>query len=131
MARPTPTWVYAITCGEHTKIGIATDVEARRRGLQGSNPYPVAVYGHRLFESYPIARSIEAELHAEFAEHRGFGEWFKIEPEAVMASLRRWEEYQREPGTVPEPPSYVPPKTQRKPPHLTDTQWRIMKALEF
>jgi len=131
MARLTPTWVYAITCGEHTKIGIATDVEARRRGLQGSNPHKVEVFGHRLFESYSIARRIEAELHAQFAEHRGYGEWFAVDPEAVMASLRQWDEYQRAPETTQPPPSYVPPKSSKRPSDINESDWRIMKALEF
>jgi hypothetical protein len=131
MARPTPTWVYAITCGEHTKIGIATDVPARLRGLQGSNPYPVKVYGTRLFESYSTARLIEMELHREFAEHRGYGEWFKIDPETVMASLRGWEEYQPEPLPGPTPVEPMKPVPQAKPKHFTASQWRILKALEF
>lgn len=130
MARMTPTWVYAITCREHVKIGIATHVEKRLKGLQGSNPFKVEIYGTRLFADYPLARLVETELHDEFAAHRGFGEWFAVDPEAVMISLRRRDEHRRESLPPTEPIGYRPP-VQRRHPTWTDAQWRIVKALTF
>lgn len=130
MARLTPTWVYAITCGDHTKIGIATDVGARLRGLQGGNPYAVAVFGTRLFGGYSLARQIEKELHAEFAAVRGYGEWFRIDPEQVMASLCRREESHMQLAESGAPPTAKPARRGRHP-GWTDAEWRIAKAVQF
>jgi hypothetical protein len=119
MARQTPTWVYVMTCQGHAKIGIATDVAARVRGLQGSNPFKVEVYGTRLFPDYSLARLAETALHAEFADLRGFGEWFSVAPERVMVSLRLLDE-----AALSRPS----PKSN---PHWTEAERRIAKALTF
>jgi hypothetical protein len=118
MARLTPTWVYVITCGEHTKIGLATDVTARHRAIQCGNPYEVAVFGMRLFPDYSLARKVEMDLHRKFAEHRGYGEWFRVEAQTALDALIGWDEA-----------NYVP--SVKRHPGWTDADMRMVKALAF
>lgn len=58
------------------KIGIAVDVEKRRRQVQTGNPEPV-----RIVASLPHASDMEKVLHRRFARYRMQGEWFQPAPE--------------------------------------------------
>jgi hypothetical protein len=105
-----PTYVYVMTAGEHVKIGLAEDVERRRLTLQGSNPLAVSVAATMLFKNFAVARSVERQLHAAFAEQRGYGEWFTV-PEATAALALM--DYADMAFHLPEPPKAAP--IERKP----------------
>jgi hypothetical protein len=100
-----PTHVYVMTAGDHVKIGLAEDVERRRLTLQGSNPQEVKVAATMLFPNFAVARSVERQLHAAFAERRGYGEWFMV-PEATAALALM--DYADMALYVPEPPKPAP-----------------------
>lgn len=54
------------------KVGVANDVEARRRQLQTGNPFRV-----RVITVIPDAAQREFELHDLFGHFRLEGEWFE------------------------------------------------------
>lgn len=58
------------------KIGVASDVESRRRGLQTASPYPI-----RIRYTLPGRAGRERELHRRFGYFRLEGEWFEPIPE--------------------------------------------------
>jgi len=60
------------------KIGIARSVPERLRGLQQSNPYPIAALG-----VMDGGRELEADLHSRFAATRITGEWFSCSHDLV------------------------------------------------
>lgn len=70
--------LYLMQMGDDgpVKIGVANDVEARRRTLQTAAPHPLHIRvvlngrGHR-----------EREMHQRFAYFRMSGEWFEPIPE--------------------------------------------------
>lgn len=79
---PAGPFVYAIRCGEHTKIGIAKNVEQRLALLQTGCPEPLKIVD--VIEAKDPLR-IERRLHFEFRQYRTRGEWFTI-PESILAS---------------------------------------------
>jgi hypothetical protein len=72
--------IYAVGFQRYVKIGFATDVRNRIKGLQTAVPIKLAVY--RTFAAH---RSYERELHKRFSKHRLHGEWFMAAPE-----IRQW-----------------------------------------
>lgn len=62
------------------KIGIASDVQKRLKGIQTSCPYPIHVVHAFIFPKRDIARSVESELHDLYAKRRTYGEWYHGEP---------------------------------------------------
>jgi hypothetical protein len=75
--------VYFIEGAGLVKIGVATDVGARFRGLCNSCPVPLTLLGH-------CAGTLddEAEWHRRFAHLRRHGEWFEPAPE-LLAEIDR------------------------------------------
>lgn len=73
-----PRHLYLIQMGDDgpVKVGIAADVESRRRTLQTAIPYP-------LYTRYvlPGRAHREREMHERFAYFRLSGEWFEPIPE--------------------------------------------------
>lgn len=65
-------WIYVIQSGEFIKIGFATDVAKRVRGLETGSPHPIAV----LHEMRGTLED-EARFHGRFASYRVRGEWFR------------------------------------------------------
>ena len=57
------------------KIGVTTDLEARRRSVQTGCPWPVVVLA-----TWPGDERLETAIHKEFAEYRRAGEWFELPP---------------------------------------------------
>lgn len=84
---PADTYVYVITAGPHSKIGVATDVHARLRDLQTGCPIPAAVA--HVLGPFPsrTATWYERTAHRFFASRRTVGEWFEIPPQVAVDTL--------------------------------------------
>lgn len=78
--------LYVLQCGDYLKIGVARDLERRRREIDAMNALPVTVIAAR---TIPLSALLitEAWLHAQFADRRVKGEWFSVSIEEVMAIL--------------------------------------------
>ena len=77
--------VYVVAGGRrHVKIGIARDVEKRRRGIQTGCPFTV-----KTVQSWHTsrAREIERKAHAVLARYRWAGEWFDIPQRAAALTV--------------------------------------------
>lgn len=79
--------VYVLSCEGRTKIGLAYDVEHRRRGIEKAVGAAVELHGSRSFLSRNTAGIVERELHAKFASDRLLGEWFNIAPAEALQAL--------------------------------------------
>lgn len=68
------------------KIGVAQNIEKRRRKLQTGNPYELRLLGWLMSkDNYEL----EKKLHRHFRAKRGLGEWFDIEPADILPILQR------------------------------------------
>lgn len=74
---------------EKVKIGRAKVIEKRRKALQTGNPRKLLLLGWIRTEDDDDVR-LEKRLHKYFAEHRGSGEWFDLEPADVLQILERF-----------------------------------------
>jgi hypothetical protein len=76
-----PHFVYFILNEESRaiKIGRARDVAKRLKTLQTSSPAPLKSLGAAALANEKAAADFEAKLHAEFADIRLTGEWFRAE----------------------------------------------------
>ncbi|TWP37958.1 GIY-YIG nuclease family protein [Leekyejoonella antrihumi] len=106
--RPRSPWAPAspVACGDRAlylmqsgsagpvKVGIAADVEQRRRQLQTGSAERIHV--RRVI---PSASDYERPLHAQFARHRMSGEWFAVE--ALPTILGAFDRVERELGRNP------------------------------
>jgi hypothetical protein len=62
----------------HYKIGIAKDVDERRRNLQCGSPHPIGIQSKSLISPQGVyAADLEREVHALLAHANVSGEWFK------------------------------------------------------
>lgn len=70
--------LYLMQMGDSgpVKIGVARDVESRRRTIQTGCPYPV-----HIVYALPGRADMERHLHSRFSCHRLEGEWFDPIPE--------------------------------------------------
>lgn len=66
-----PTMTYVIRCGAYVKIGTTSDVRARLRTLEASNPLPLTVVAVLIG-----GQALERSLHRRFAAYRHHDEWF-------------------------------------------------------
>lgn len=73
-----PTFLYLMQMGDDgpVKIGVAVDVEARRRTLSTAAPRPL-----RVICALPDSAHREREIHERFGYFRMNGEWFEPIPE--------------------------------------------------
>lgn len=78
----TACWVYFIECGDAgpIKIGIATSVWSRLATLQSSSPYEMRCL---VAVERPLAKFLEADLHAQFADSLIRGEWYERTDELI------------------------------------------------
>lgn len=85
-------YVYFIQCEQFVKIGRASDVEARLRGLQKTMPFTL-----RLLATEEGGEPRETDLHVRFAALRHRGEWFRLEGalESHIRALRDAESRQK------------------------------------
>lgn len=84
-------FVYVMRCEGRTKIGMADDVEKRRRGIQHAVGSPVTLCGKREFLSRKVASAVERSLHSIFAANRLHGEWFTVGAEQAYGALEAME----------------------------------------
>src|SRR5262252_6718617 len=77
-------YLYLIECEGHHKIGIARDVEARRRNLQIGCPFQLTV-ARSLHVSG--ARWVERYLHGFLAQYAIQGEWFLLPADVLLYLL--------------------------------------------
>jgi hypothetical protein len=68
------------------KIGIAKDIERRKRDLQTGNPLKLRLLGWIETED---SFQLERQLHLQFEAATVRGEWFDIEPADVLPILMR------------------------------------------
>lgn len=73
-------YVYLLSCDKYHKIGIAKDVEARVKSMQGHNPYLIEIV--HSFRSNNPSRD-EKLLHNMFRDRRTSGEWFLLNAACV------------------------------------------------
>jgi hypothetical protein len=82
--------VYFIGQFEHgrssIKVGVAKDIQRRRRTLQTGNPSLLEIMGW--IQSDDDYR-LETSLHKLFEARRGLGEWFDIEPADILSALMK------------------------------------------
>ena len=68
------------------KIGVAKNIEVRKRNLQTGNPLELRLLGWIVdVDSFQLER----HLHQHFEATRVRGEWFSIEPADILLILMR------------------------------------------
>lgn len=77
-------FVYFISDGEHTKIGVAKNMEKRLSSLQVGNPKKLKIVSFVPCCSEHIARKIEKYLHESLSGCRMVGEWFNLPASAFL-----------------------------------------------
>ena len=75
--------IYVISNGTYVKIGVSQDPDFRCRTLQTGSPKPLELV-YTAFGGFDIER----EIHGRLQDHRVFGEWFDVTPEAAWAVIR-------------------------------------------
>ncbi|SDP98588.1 GIY-YIG nuclease family protein [Ectopseudomonas guguanensis] len=68
------------------KIGVAKNIDARKRNLQTGNPLELRLLGWIEADN---AFQLERHLHQHFGSTRVRGEWFNIEPADILPILMR------------------------------------------
>jgi hypothetical protein len=73
--------VYLVKSGDLHKIGLTMFYPPRRRlrDLRNMSAVPVKRVAHAILCCPVMAREVERELHAQFADVRRHGEWFMLE----------------------------------------------------
>ena len=77
----TTQYLYLITDCRYYKLGIAKNVEKRRRQLQTGTPNKLSIEAF-----YPVtdARKKEKYLHTKYASKKRQGEWFALSEKDVQ-----------------------------------------------
>jgi hypothetical protein len=80
-------FVYVVAAGRAmVKVGIASDVRKRLKGLQTGAPLPLELV-HQVEVAGPHALPIEQQVHHKLRKHRVHGEWFRVERSRAVAAL--------------------------------------------
>lgn len=69
--------VYFLQTLNFIKIGLARCVKTRLMNIRHASPFEVVPIAYIHCETVQAARELEGALHAEFAQHRERGEWFR------------------------------------------------------
>lgn len=77
-------YVYLITNSKAVKIGIANDPEKRLSGLQTSHYEPLRICCTFRCADRASAAQLESLLHKRYASDRLRGEWFSLNPNAIV-----------------------------------------------
>jgi hypothetical protein len=84
---PAPAYVYVIGAADGPqKIGVASDVEARRAMLQTGNPAGLVVVHHWALPR-PAAFAVEGRAHWHLRDRHVRGEWFDVTPDEAIAAV--------------------------------------------
>jgi len=73
-----PSYVYCVKADDKVKIGITTDVSARIKALQTSNPHRVELCWLSNEMTDAEARQEERHWHMFYCDYRTLGEWFML-----------------------------------------------------
>lgn len=85
-----PKFIYIITSElGFLKIGIAIDVEKRRRQLSTASPVKLRIYKKFSILTKMRASSIETLIHHKLRNFRANGEWFNIAPEDAVDVIEK------------------------------------------
>src|ERR1700691_1199818 len=80
-------YIFAAKTGDAKsliKVGMASDVDKRRRTLQTSCPYEIETFHIFTCPNRTIAGNIERAFHVTQANRRSFGEWFNLDPSVAL-----------------------------------------------
>lgn len=80
--------LYVLESAGFVKIGLATNFERRFRNIAYGMPMPVRRVATRTVPLAGLAFA-EAWMHSQFAAHRVKGEWFAVDPAAVVQRLQK------------------------------------------
>jgi hypothetical protein len=84
--------VYILGCGNHIKVGISNNVEARILELQIGNPVPIKKLWETVGMSRIEATRLERKVHGDLADARITGEWFECSANRAMSAILRLSE---------------------------------------
>lgn len=79
-------YIYAIACGDHIKVGKANNPESRLSSIQTGNPLPCALI-HAASVPGSMVYQAEKLAHDRLAAHRKAGEWFVAPQAEVVAAI--------------------------------------------
>lgn len=79
------TFIYVVTCGRYSKIGIARNPTSRLKELQGGNPERLTIHCLFMATARFTAQAVErfALRHAKNLGIRKSGEWIDATPEVA------------------------------------------------
>jgi len=98
--------VYVMTIpGGYIKVGMATDVEARLKNIQTSNPHLVQVVYKSPKLSADNARYLETMVHDALRPYRTRGEWFRVDPKVAIAKAVEMRRHLNNPAYDPNIPA--------------------------
>ncbi len=72
------TYIYFITDGEYTKIGMSNNPKERLAVLQVGNPKQLTVAYTLPYENRQHAKQVESLLHKVYEPYLIRGEWYKL-----------------------------------------------------
>lgn len=93
-------YVYFISNGVHTKVGVSKNINKRLKTLQTSNPQQLTLYDKLPCSSLMSAMVLESKLHKMLKTERSdaLNEWFDVTPEHAFVLGK---ELQQEMATKP------------------------------
>lgn len=87
--------IYVMGCEGHDfiKVGFSNNIKGRLQALNAASPWPVfLIFSVGLVGKH--AYKVEHDIHHRLSDKRANGEWFKADPEQVVAAVI--EEIERE-----------------------------------
>ena len=92
-------YVYLISDGNSTKIGITNNLKTRISQMQTGNSSNLALKGYIVTSDKKEALELEKELHNTYIDRRVRGEWFAVSYLEVLKNAKNKERYQYIPAT--------------------------------
>lgn len=77
-------FIYFITSGEFTKVGMTTDLQKRLLSFQAGNPHEMTLSHYRSVPS-SLANQVERLIHQKLGAHSVGREWFRIEARVALS----------------------------------------------
>jgi hypothetical protein len=69
------------------KIGVSNDPVRRIKQLNTGSAVKIVLRGFFICSSWPVARILEATVHAALVAYRMNGEWFNVSPETARRTI--------------------------------------------